>query len=490
MPDHKGSLSSWSTYWTDTLESSLVLGNEGPGAAVQVLRQGEVIYSQGFGRASMANEVPFTPGTPCGIRSVTKVITAAMLLHAESLSISGSDSVSVQGGGLPDIQLGEFAIIRNNIERWTHKYVPAANRLARTREGGSATRRNKPPVHLNATLQEIVTHNAKIDQIGMYKDANGEVMWPVYQSDKAVWKDSFNGSAWADEFGGREVPYDNLFAHKNIMEPLGSVDDIVAQCGAVLYGWDPDDWPQPRTAAVYSDKGGWLTGAVLEELLGNSWYNLARQQFETMGLSDGCQPSAGGQVLFAPERTDNGERYRTYFQGHNSFPVEIKNLAVAYHIGPAEKDGTGKRAYLEPYQSPESNYAIGCAVLSATDLAAWAYKLRTRALDRDDDGYLAPAMIEKMFSTQSGADDLEGTEEHSWPGLNWGFGVERMVPIVGADDQSIETWGSIGQGGYGGYGAAVLWLDSDTVFAITSNSGIKANSIYKMASDYAANFLT
>jgi hypothetical protein len=387
------------------------------------------------------------------------------------------------------MQIGEFEVIRNNIDRWTYKYVPPENRLLRIEGGGTATRQNKPPVHLNVTLEEIVTHNCSIDAIGMYQGVDNDVLWPVYSADKPVWTSRFDGSAWSAAFDGKNVPYDNLFAQKNLMESLGSVDDIVAQCGAVLYGWDPDDWPRTRVAESYSDKAGWLTGAILEELLGNSWYNLARQQFDMLGLSAACHPSYGGQAYFYRDGQEVDARYRLLFRGHNSLPLEIKNLAVAYNLGPANADGTGQQAYLEPYQAPESGYAIGCAVLTAADLARWAYNLRTGVLGQDAQGYLSAEMIDKMFSIQSGADDLEGVEDYPWPRTNWGFGAERMYPLTDRGGNAIDTWGSVGQGGFGGYGGAVLWLDGgETVFAITTNSGLRVNTLYAIAKDYAANF--
>ncbi|NOR15386.1 MAG: serine hydrolase [Candidatus Aminicenantes bacterium] len=62
-----------------------------PGAAVAVLRDGEIIYKQGYGSAQIEYEIPITPETIFHVASVSKQFTAfaiAMLADEEKLSIN------------------------------------------------------------------------------------------------------------------------------------------------------------------------------------------------------------------------------------------------------------------------------------------------------------------------------------------------------------------------------------------------------------------
>ena len=66
MPNHSGLESNWEKHWNAFFEGSLKLGPGGPGGAVCVLKEGEELYANGFGKASIANDIAFTPETPCG----------------------------------------------------------------------------------------------------------------------------------------------------------------------------------------------------------------------------------------------------------------------------------------------------------------------------------------------------------------------------------------------------------------------------------------
>lgn len=60
----------------DGIAAALLKDAHVPGAAVAVVRQGSVVYSAGFGRASVETGLPVTPRTPFQIGSISKPFTA------------------------------------------------------------------------------------------------------------------------------------------------------------------------------------------------------------------------------------------------------------------------------------------------------------------------------------------------------------------------------------------------------------------------------
>src|SRR5690349_18423857 len=65
-----------------------------PGVAVAVVRDGEVVYSKGFGSANLELGVPITPRTAFNIGSTSKQFTAfAVLLLAKDGVLSLDDPV-------------------------------------------------------------------------------------------------------------------------------------------------------------------------------------------------------------------------------------------------------------------------------------------------------------------------------------------------------------------------------------------------------------
>ena len=461
MPNHNLSIASFQSYWDSQLSGSLNFGPGGPGGAfVGHLSNYGTVYSKAFGKSSVANNVAFTTATPCGIRSVTKAITAALSARAEQAS-----------PGFFATQIGDYSVVTNNIRRWENRFVPADARSA-----GVSGRR--PPVHLTATINEIATHTANLWEIGKWKDSAGN--WrPCYSAAR----DYRRTGAWR-----YYETADNLIALKNLMETLESVDDIVAMAGAVLSGIEnPHSKPTPYF--TYNDKAGWLEAACVEEVLGNSWFNLVREQFSQMGLSAASHPSQDGNQAYF----QSGGNWLPYFKGHNANPVEIPGLAVAYNSGPPTTDNP-HGLYLEPEQSQESGYAIGCAIMSAEDLNLWGRELRWPS----GAGYLYPEIINAMFTAQSGFTDVTPRSGVRWPGVNWGHGVQKMKPVSDIKGLPIETWGSIGQGGFGGYGGAIVWVagrdpwnsvDSNLTVSAVTNLGMTVADAYAMAQDFAANFM-
>lgn len=132
--------------------------------------------------------------------------------------------------------------------------------------------------------------------------------------------------------------------------------------------------------------------------------------------------------------------------------------------------------------------------MSAEDLNLWSRELRWPS----GTGYLTQASIDDMFTTQSGFADVIPSVGARWPGVNWGHGVQKMTPVSGIDGNPIDTWGSIGQGGFGGYGGATVWIsgrdpwnsvDSNLAISAVTNLGMTVADVYAMAEDFAANFM-
>jgi CubicO group peptidase (beta-lactamase class C family) len=54
--------------------------SDSPGCALAVMRQGEVIYSRGYGMANLEYDIPITPTTVFHVASVSKQFTALAVL--------------------------------------------------------------------------------------------------------------------------------------------------------------------------------------------------------------------------------------------------------------------------------------------------------------------------------------------------------------------------------------------------------------------------
>src|SRR5687767_3410587 len=67
-------------------------GKDTPGCALAVVRDGGIVYSKGYGMASLEHGVPITPQTVFDIGSTSKQITAtAILLLAQDGKLSLDD---------------------------------------------------------------------------------------------------------------------------------------------------------------------------------------------------------------------------------------------------------------------------------------------------------------------------------------------------------------------------------------------------------------
>ncbi|HEV2132611.1 MAG TPA: serine hydrolase domain-containing protein, partial [Longimicrobiaceae bacterium] len=85
-----------------------------PGAAVAVIRDGEIVYSRGYGMANLEYDVPITPTTIFHIASVSKHFTAfAIALLAEEGKLSLDDDIRTHLPEVPDF--GRTLTIRHLI---------------------------------------------------------------------------------------------------------------------------------------------------------------------------------------------------------------------------------------------------------------------------------------------------------------------------------------------------------------------------------------
>jgi CubicO group peptidase (beta-lactamase class C family) len=79
-----------------------------PGAALLLVRNGEVLYRRGIGLANLEHRVPLAPDMPFRLGSITKPVTAtAILMLAEAGELALTDPISQL---LPDFPMGETAI--------------------------------------------------------------------------------------------------------------------------------------------------------------------------------------------------------------------------------------------------------------------------------------------------------------------------------------------------------------------------------------------
>ena len=86
--------------------------SESPGAAVQVWRDGEKLYSRAYGMANLAHGIPFRTNTRTNIGSTSKQFTAfAIMLQAQRGELSLDDDIRVHIPELPDF--GETITVRN-----------------------------------------------------------------------------------------------------------------------------------------------------------------------------------------------------------------------------------------------------------------------------------------------------------------------------------------------------------------------------------------
>ncbi len=78
-------------------------GDDSPGAAVQVWRDGRTLYSKAYGMANLAYDIPFETATPTNIGSTSKQFTAfAVLLQADRGLLSLDDDIREHIPELPE----------------------------------------------------------------------------------------------------------------------------------------------------------------------------------------------------------------------------------------------------------------------------------------------------------------------------------------------------------------------------------------------------
>ena len=86
--------------------------NDSPGAAIAVIRNGEIQYEKGFGMANLEYDIPITPSTIFHIASVSKQFTAfAILLLEKEGKLSLDDDIRMYIPEVPDF--GKKITLRN-----------------------------------------------------------------------------------------------------------------------------------------------------------------------------------------------------------------------------------------------------------------------------------------------------------------------------------------------------------------------------------------
>ncbi|UCD25869.1 MAG: beta-lactamase family protein, partial [Gemmatimonadota bacterium] len=77
--------------------------HDSPGAAVAVVRDGEVVHASGYGAAQLEYDIPIEPSTVFHIASVSKQFTAfAVALLVSDKSISLDDDIRTYLPEIPD----------------------------------------------------------------------------------------------------------------------------------------------------------------------------------------------------------------------------------------------------------------------------------------------------------------------------------------------------------------------------------------------------
>lgn len=105
-------------------------GKETPGAAVMVMKDGEVIFREAYGMANLTYGIPFEADSPTNIGSTSKQFTAfAVALLAEQGKLSLDDDIRKYFPELPDF--GNEVTIRNLLTH-TSGYREYLNTLAMT----------------------------------------------------------------------------------------------------------------------------------------------------------------------------------------------------------------------------------------------------------------------------------------------------------------------------------------------------------------------
>lgn len=80
------------------------VGEDRPGAAIAVVKDGRVAYSRGYGMANLEYQIPNTPQTIFHVASVSKQFTCfAVLLLADEGKLSLDDDVRAHLGWFPDL---------------------------------------------------------------------------------------------------------------------------------------------------------------------------------------------------------------------------------------------------------------------------------------------------------------------------------------------------------------------------------------------------
>ena len=105
-----------------------VVGSSEPGVVAAVVRDGKIVYQNGWGSANLTHGIPFTISTPTNIGSTSKHFTAfAILMLAQQNKLTLDDDIRKHIPELPD--LGQVVTIRHLLTH-TSGYREFLNSLA------------------------------------------------------------------------------------------------------------------------------------------------------------------------------------------------------------------------------------------------------------------------------------------------------------------------------------------------------------------------
>jgi D-alanyl-D-alanine carboxypeptidase len=95
----------------DAVAAQMVTSGHTPGLEVAIMRRGQMLFNNGYGKANLETDSPFTPATVFPIYSISKTFTAAAILQLRDAGrLSLDDKLSRY---LPDFPRGEEVTLRH-----------------------------------------------------------------------------------------------------------------------------------------------------------------------------------------------------------------------------------------------------------------------------------------------------------------------------------------------------------------------------------------
>ncbi|MDZ7692158.1 MAG: serine hydrolase domain-containing protein [Balneolaceae bacterium] len=213
-------------------------GEDVPGGVVGVIRDGEIVFSEGYGMANLTYDVPFTTDTPSNIGSVSKQFTAfAIMLLAEQSKLSLDDPVREH---IPELPAFDSTVTLRHLLTHTSGYREYLNTLAlggrRILEGDHISPEEvidivqRQPELQNAPGAEWNYNNTGYNLLSMVVDRVTDQTFPTWME-------------------------------KNVFEPLGMSQTLVSSNRSQVV---------PRSAQGYTpaEDGGYRNALTLDAAMG------------------------------------------------------------------------------------------------------------------------------------------------------------------------------------------------------------------------------